>query len=261
MKKILIIPERGNLDRDIELANKYSLGFEYNDFFLPTVLDNDKVINEIVDIYNQNNKNIDYTTSHGAFFDVIPFSVDSKIKEISEYRIKQSIEVAQRVGAKSVVFHTNYNPFFKAKGYIDEWLIQNEEFWGTLLNKYSDINLYLENMFDATPDIMAELASRLEKYKNFGICLDYAHASITNIPAKEWAKVLGKYVKHIHLNDNDLVSDLHMAWGEGKIDHNGFYEMYDKYMKGATVLVENSCYDDKVKAINRLVADGFMDKR
>ena len=40
MKKLLMIPDRYHLEADVELAKKYSLGYEYNDFFNPSVLDN-----------------------------------------------------------------------------------------------------------------------------------------------------------------------------------------------------------------------------
>ena len=33
MKKLLVIPDRNNLDESIKLAGEYDLGFEYNDYF------------------------------------------------------------------------------------------------------------------------------------------------------------------------------------------------------------------------------------
>ena len=145
MKQILIIPDKDNIEGSLSIAKKYSLGFEYNDFFYPDVLDDEKRLNEIIKEY----KKYDlphYSTVHGAFFDVIPFSLDSKIKEVSELRIEQSIATAYRIGAKAVVFHTNYNPFLNVSAYIEGWIKVNVKFWSEMLEKYPDIYIYLENI-------------------------------------------------------------------------------------------------------------------
>ena len=234
MKNILIIPDKDNINRDLELVDKYSVGFEYNDFFNPSIIDDVCKVKELVDFYNENNSNI-YSTCHGCFYDVIPFSIDEKIKEIALLRIEQSIDVSKRLGAKGVVFNTNYNSFFKAEAYIEQWLDLNTVFWGNILIKHNDINIYIENMFEENPDVIEQLAQRLCHYQNFGICLDYAHAAIGQVAPEEWARRIGKYVKHIHINDNDLISDLHLAWGRGKIDRNVFYKCYEKYMPDAVV--------------------------
>lgn len=258
MKQILIIPNRMHLKTCLELAKEYQLGFEYNDFFMPDVLDDGNQLLDIIQEY-QGEALPAYCTMHGAFFDVIPFSVDKKIQKISNLRIEQSLGVARRVGAKAVVFHTNYDPFLNSKSYIESWLDINESYWSHVLEQNNDINIYLENMFDTTPDIMVELSKRLCKYENFGICLDWAHASISKVAPEIWAEKLGKYVKHVHINDNDLVSDLHLAWGDGKINRQAFYECYEKYLNNATVLIETSPMENKIHSLELLKKEGFLE--
>lgn len=257
MKQLLIIPRFNELSRSLELADRYDLGFEFNDFFTPDILDDDSRRVKITEEYKRAGLP-NYRTSHGAFFDVIPFSPDTKIREISDLRIKQSITAAQELGAAAVVFHTNYNPFLSTKSYIDGWIEQNSAYWGGILDGFSDINIYLENMFDTSPDIMAELAERLCVHQNFGICFDYAHAALTAVPQKEWAERLCKYVKHIHINDNDLKSDLHLAVGDGRIDWNEFYQLYEKYLSGATVLIETSQLENQQRSLEFLRENGFV---
>lgn len=257
MKQLLIIPDIDNIHESLSLADKFSLGFEYNDFFNPDILSNEQRIDSIIKLYKEKNMP-GVCTLHGAFFDVIPFSLDPKIREISIYRIEQSIEIALKVGAKAVVFHTNYNPFLNTKVYIEGWLKENRDFWSSILEKYPDMNIYLENMFDLTPDIMMELASILSKYDNFGVCLDYAHASISKVHPRVWVEKLGKYVKHIHINDNDLFSDLHLAWGDGNINRKDFYELYDKHMSAATVLIETTSIENQMRSLKILKKEGFI---
>lgn len=257
MRQILIIPDVHNLQDSLLLAHKYSLGFEYNDFYNPAVLDDDSKMQDIVSTYLKETLP-KYCTIHGTFFDIIPFSVDSRIRDIADLRIEQSIEAAKRVGALAVVFHTNYNPFLNTEIYIEGWIKQNAEYWSGVLERHPEISIYLENMFDTTPDIMERLSERLCEYSNYGVCLDYAHASISKCEPKEWARRLGKYVKHIHINDNDLVSDLHLAWGSGKMDREGFYESYERYMGNATVLIETTSIENQIRSLEVLTTDGFL---
>lgn len=257
MKQVLMIPDRNRPMETLALAETYHLGFEYNDFFSPKILDDEQKQEELIREYGQY-RLLSYTTLHGAFFDVIPCSLDEQIKRISVLRIRQSIEIAKRLGSKAVVFHTNYNPFLNTKSYIEKWIEDNITFWRGMLQENQDICIYLENMFDTSPDLIEELSQELSKYQNYGVCLDYGHAAISKTALVEWAKRLGRFVKHIHLNDNDLVSDLHLPWGDGKIERKSFYESYDAYMGNATILIENASIEDASRSLLRLVEDGFI---
>lgn len=259
MKQILVIPNRNQIEESLEIAREYDLGFEYNDFFIPDILDDEKELEKIIAQYRQHELPA-YTTLHGAFFDVIPFSVDARIREIGHLRIEQSIEAAKKIGAKAVIFHTNYDPFLNTREYIENWIQTNAELWGKVLEAHPDINIYLENMFDVSPAIIEILSEKLSKYSNYGVCLDYAHASISKVSPELWAERLGKYVKHIHINDNDLVSDLHLAWGDGKIDRKKFYELYEKYLSNATILIETTSLENQIRSLEFLKDEGFIGK-
>lgn len=257
MKKILIIPDRNDLKNTFDLQKEYNLGFEYNDFFMPDILDDIETQDKIIKEYNLHNLP-EYTTMHGAFFDVTPISIDEKIKEISLLRITQSISVARKIGAKAIVFHTNYNPFLNTEEYIKDFVKQNVLFWREILSGNKDINIYLENMFDCDPFVIKQIAEGLNNNDNFGVCLDWAHASISRIKPSEWAKDLGEYTKHVHINDNDLISDLHSAWGSGKVDRFSFYECYEKYFNNATILIETNSFENKKKSLEQLKRDKFI---
>ena len=259
MKKVLIIPNRKYLTDCLELANKYDLGFEYNDFYVPNVLDNEAEREQIVAEYRR----VDlpsHNTLHGAFYDVIPFSVDAKIREIADLRIKQSIDSAKIMDAKAVIFHTAYNSNLNSKGYVEAWLDTNEAYWEKVLKENPDMDIYLENTFESGPEILEKLSRRLCKYENYGVCFDYAHAALAETPVDTWAEALGKYVKHIHINDNDGKSDLHLAWGDGTLDREKFYECYEKYMQGATVLIETMTQENVKRSLEVLRTEGFLNE-
>lgn len=257
MKRILIIPQIKKLSESLSLAEEYGAGFEYNDFFMPDILDSKQLSDDLIQKY-LTTRLPEYCTLHGAFFDVIPFSPDEKIRETADLRIGQSIDAAEKIGAKAVIFHTNYNPFLNTAGYIESWIGQNEKYWSGVLQKHPGIEIYFENMFDTSPDVLAELAQRLCRFDNFGVCFDYAHAAITDIPHKTWAKMLGQYTKHIHINDNDLKSDLHLAIGDGQINFSEFYELYEKYLNNASVLIETSSTEAQRRSLERFQRDGFI---
>ena len=183
--KFLIIPQLGALEESLALAEEYGLGFEYNDFFIPDIMDDEKLADDIIRRYKAQ-KLPEYCTMHGAFFDVIIFSSDKKIRKISEERIIRSLDIVREIGAKGVVFHTNLNPDLTSESYIKSWLDINESFWRMTLPKYPDLEIYMENMFDRTPDMLCGLAKRLEDITNFGVCFDYAHAAVYGSDIDGW---------------------------------------------------------------------------
>lgn len=249
VKKLLIIPDKDNLEAYLEIAKNNNLGFEYNDFFLPHILDDEKKVADTINYYKSQIDLPDYCTSHGAFLDVTIFSDDRKIYEVSDCRIEQSLNIAQELGVKGVVFHTNYIPNFTLESYRKSWVERNYLYWSEKLRKYPQMNIYMENMFDTDWELLAELAEKLSVYDNFGICFDYAHAHVFGDEKKIdcWVEAFAPYVKHIHINDNDFKSDLHLALGEGIIDWNKFKEHYEGHFYDATVLLELKGVD-KVKA-------------
>lgn len=260
MKQLLVIPQLNDMQNTIALAEEYSLGYEYNDFFDPNVLDDSRRVSELAEQYRAYEKQFrpGAVTLHGAFFDVIPFSMDKRIAEISAMRIEQSIAAAELMGARGVVFHTNYDPFLCIPSYIEYWINRNADFWGGVLSAHGNIQIWLENMFDTAPDIMLELSGRLCRHENFGVCLDYAHASLSKVPAPVWAEKLGKYVRHVHINDNDLAADLHLAWGDGRIIRSEFYECFNKFLDEPTVLVETSSVESQRRSLETLDREGFL---
>lgn len=257
MSKFLIVPRISELQKSIELAAEYDMGFEFNDFFFPAVLDSRENIRNITDSY-LSCRLPDVLTSHGDFFDVIVFSDDTLIRDISEKRVVQSIEASRGVGADAVVFHTNHSPFIKTPMYLRNWENRNYDFWCRILEQYPDMSIYMENMFDDVPDVLAGLAERLKGYPNFGVCLDYAHACVFGGDVDNWVDVLHPYVKHLHINDNDLKEDLHLPVGDGLIDWEKFSSHFNRSFTECTVLIEVSSVDSQRRSAEYLRKAGLL---
>ena len=254
MPSFLIIPDRKNMDESYELADRYGLGFEFNDFFSPGALDDAAGTDAVIDEYmrEEGRRLPSLRTSHGDFFDVLVFSEDARIREISEERIRQSIAISEKLKAKGTIFHSNICAELHMESYINNWIDKNEAFWKRICAHFPDMEFYLENMFDSDPEPIRELAVRMKDVPNFGICLDYAHAALTTTSEEIWYESLAPYIRHMHINDNDLISDLHLAAGDGNIDYTKFKTLSEKYDTEGRILLEVNGIDNLNALINAI---------
>ncbi len=230
----LIVPDIENLEESLAIAKEYDLGFEFNDFCLPVDYED---IDRAISKYKSSSLPR-VKTLHGAFLDIVVYSADPKIKQLSRERVIESMNYAQIMEVTGVVFHTNFIPTFNLKSYLDYWVDENESFFSQMLEKYPSINIYMENMFDLNPELLSRLASRLSHHKNFGICFDFGHASLSDTPISEWLDKLHPYIKHCHVNDNDRKSDLHAPLGTKALDFHEFFNGLKRYQITPTILLE-----------------------
>lgn len=249
MKSVYIIPKREQIEESLQLSEKYHAYFEYNDFFLPFVLDDEEKKKELIDFYKSLPRDRSRDTMHGAFLDVTLHSSDARIREVSELRVRQSMEIASKLGIRGVIFHTNMIANFKEPGYLKNWVTANAAFYRKMLAEYPGIYIYLENMFDYDPDLLVALAKEMKEEAYFGVCLDYAHAAISKVSAKEWLEVLKPYIKHMHINDNNLQDDLHKAMGQGEIDYKEYTKFMNQQEMKVSVLVEVSQLEDQITSL------------
>ncbi len=212
MNQLSCIPFLDELDCYVKFAEEYQAAFEYNEFYVPAIMDDPASIQNIIKRYKSTGRDCSKDTLHGAFFDVCINSGDPKIFKVSDYRVHQSMEIAQQIGVKAVIFHTNYIVNFKLKSYLNTWLNLNEIYWRKILEEYPDQMIYIENMFDEAPRMLTQLAFKMQDEPRFGVCFDLAHAKISGTPIADWFDCLSPYIVHMHINDNDGVEDSHSRY-------------------------------------------------
>lgn len=249
MIEFYIIPDAKNLQGTEQYAKEQGVLFEYNDFFHPEVLENTVRIEEGIHAYCELDRDRSRDTMHGAFFDVTVFSYDEKIREISFMRMQQSMEIAKRLGVRAVIFHGNYLPFLKGNYYDENWLKWTEKAVRRLTKDFPETEIYLENMFEDSPEMLGKLAERLQDVPSFGICLDYAHALLCSDGGEPWFASLSPYIRHIHVNDHCFTGDVHFVPGDGMTDWNLFFRLKERYAPEATVLCEVSGLDAAKRGI------------
>lgn len=227
---IEIIPDIDRIEEYAELAKQYSLGFEYNDFFNPDLLDDEAGIRERIRQYRQLGRPEKTDTMHGAFFDIVPFSWDSGISRHSLYRMQQSVEIAAELGCRAVIFHAGLRPEFAGgERYYRNWL-ETMASAARKLAAQSDVDIYYENVQETSPAELAELADSLRDETHFGICVDIAHMILTKgASSEEWIRRLAPYIRHFHLNDCHLKTDDHLALGCGDIDWGEVFGQIRQY--------------------------------
>ncbi|MDE6601363.1 MAG: sugar phosphate isomerase/epimerase [Lachnospiraceae bacterium] len=267
MSKLYLVPDRKDMERMCGLAAEYGCAFEYNDFYIAKVMDDAGEQERIITDYRRYRKEcpennfperfFSADTMHGAFLDVTIHSDDPLIRDASMLRVRQSMEIAKNMGLKGVVFHTGRLAGFRAPDYLRNWRDRNEAFFTEIAHRYPAQQIYMENMFDEAPDILAGLAEKMRDVKNFGVCLDYAHAMLSKCPGREWIEALAPYIRHMHINDNDLQNDLHLAVGAGKLDWQEFDHLIRQYRVEAPVLVEVSGYEAQRESLQYMKHHGI----
>lgn len=244
-----IIPEYENIEKSLELAKKYNAAFEYNDFFKPQVFEDEDILEERIQFYLGLNRDRSRDTLHGSFLDLCIASQDSTIREYSIERIAKSMEIGDRLGVRGVVFHTGLIGGLTVEYYINGWVDAAAKVFGALAKQYPHMMIYLENSFEFSPDAFLRLMNKVKDVPNIKVCLDYGHAALTYTGLDEWVEKLEPYIAHMHVNDNDLKTDLHMAPGEGKIDFAKFKELMTKYDVNVPILLEVSGFERQEKAL------------
>ncbi|HJJ30745.1 MAG TPA: sugar phosphate isomerase/epimerase [Methanocorpusculum sp.] len=139
---------------------------------------------------------------------------NEKIRAASVEVIAELAEIADRINAEVLVLHPGYcleKAFFSAS---ETALLRSIDELGKLQEEYT-VRFTMENMgsldclhfrFPAFLDVVRDAG--------LGFCLDVGHAFLNGA----LDEFLQKHPDHLHLHDNDGVSDLHGACGSGKID-------------------------------------------
>ena len=260
MGMLYLIPNPHRMEESAELAERTGACFEYNDFFSPQLLDNREMLAERIRMYASLSRDRSRDTLHGAFFDVTVHSDDPGIREVSEKRIWQSMECAQTLGVRAVIFHTGTIPNFSSAIYESNWLERNSAFFRRVAQAYPNIGILMENMFDMRPDLLSALAAEMQDVQQFGVCLDWSHAAVFGSSFGEpeaWFDVLAPYIRHLHINDHDGLRDLHLPVGEGITNWTAFSEKLRSGKAEPSVLIETTSTEAQLASLKYMKEKGI----
>lgn len=194
---------------------------EVQDFIMPDNLESKEIIDQYQGMLSDFSGEV---TLHGPYLNLVPTSIDKKVKDVAEYRYLQAVDAAMKLGANKLVIHSFYDTNTGYAQYDDLWLDGNILFWNAFLQKIkgSGVTILLENVYDKTPVTFAKLMEYLDS-SQISSCIDIGHCNcMANSKPDEWIKrVRGHY---FHINDNDGTRDGHLVPGKGNIDFHRITE-------------------------------------
>lgn len=176
---------------------------------------------------------------HAPFNELHPAAIDPKIKAIAHERYQQAYHLArEHYQINKMIVHSGYLPYVYYKVWHQE---KSVEFWKQYMDgKPESFTLCIENVLEDEPYMMAKIAEEVGR-PNVKLCLDLGHANcMSGLPAKEWIRVMGPYIGHLHIHNNDGSHDQHNALSEGTLDMARVLEDIDRYCeKTATITIES----------------------
>lgn len=222
MSKVFIQPTVDTYALYRRFADKHDLSLELVDFASP------KVINDVHEYHKRETFYLDALSSfkrsltmHGAFIDMQIHSPIQEIRQIARQIIIKNMETAQKLGAESIVFHTNFNPVIRNPIYRKLWVDASVSFWQEISVRYPT-EILLENMWEADILHLQLLMDKLESAQ-INLCFDTGHHHVfSKQPVADWFAAFPNRITYLHLNDNHGYVDEELAIGDGSINWEQF---------------------------------------
>ena len=186
---------------------------------------------------------------HSPFMDVNIAALQDKSRSNSIKQIKDSIDLANKIDAETVVVHPGLAPYLANKYFLDKvYEFSNESI--KELGEYGKdlgVSTAIENM----PTFEGMIYQNLEKLHDtlisydMAMTLDIGHANHAGYSPDA---MYFSSIKHIHAHDNFGDDDAHLALGEGSIDFKGIINDLKKNNYDGIYIIEVNDFDSIKKS-------------
>lgn len=252
--KVYISSEFKEFSDFIEIAREGGYGIEIQAFALPEIMYG-QWMKHLISYKEQLKDFPNGIAFHNPFFSTVAVSGDYKVVENSREKMRYGFMVAKELGARHVVAHFNWWPFFRGDSlgdYVDGQL----RFWDEFINfsEKENIILVMENTTEPNPEYIVPILEKANS-PNFQMNWDIGHANVfSNIPLVDWIPAVKNFLKYIHFHNNDGTSDQH-RWNEsGSIDYEAIFKKLSETDLHPIVTTEIYRRDELLNALN------FIDK-
>lgn len=234
------------------VAKKFGFGIELDDYaYFNANIDLDEgktLFDRCVGLIQGCNKLIFHGAILGTDLKMLAEASTSDI--IALYN--QSFATAEALGINHIVFHSDYIPGHSNRR---EWLHRSIALWQEYMSdKPENLYIYIENFVDNDPYIMAELCEKIND-KRVMLCLDTGHAcSNSNVDVADWISILGSFIGHTHIHNNDGNWDYHWPLGKGILDMEQILHLLEAKTLNTTYTIEA----DYSLSLEWLLAHGFL---
>ena len=242
-----------DIKKAVELANELDLGLEISRFGKLKELD--EKYNETLDIYEDAIKDLkNDLTLHGFFSNLCPVSKDKGIKDISIKRYYQSLEIASRLGAKKVVFHTCFNNLLKQQVYRDNFFHGTVEFYNEIIPLFEERGIIatIENVHEPNNEMIRNIIAAVNS-PNLKATLDIGHCNLhSEIKPSGWIKDYGIMLSHMHFHNNFSDEDAHQSLKRGTVDIKDVMLSLKELQIYPTITFEIFNKEELIESINYL---------
>jgi sugar phosphate isomerase/epimerase len=170
---------------------------------------------------------------HTAWY--LPIGSPSKLlREAAVLEAKRYFEVFAKLNIKYVTIHANWPPgMFSAKEGI-KFQVQTLKKLVNEAKKYGISILY--EPIDTPNDNIENISEILKQVPELYLHIDIGHSNLYGRKPEQFIKKFHKKLKHIHLHDNNGISDLHLPIGTGNVDWENTIKVLKKCYRGTITL-------------------------
>jgi sugar phosphate isomerase/epimerase len=172
-------------------------------------------------------------------------------------RLTKSIVVAGQLGCRLWLFHpgsrTGLSHIYPGK----DWQL-NLDSVRTLLEtaRREGVEIAIENTPEPFPSLMKSVDDFHRFYEELDddieMVLDVAHANL-NKQIQDFLRQFSKKIVHMHVSDNNGISDLHLGIGHGNIDWKNVAKMVKTADYGNLIVIESTDHiTESIQALREL---------
>jgi hypothetical protein len=196
------------------------------------LIQNHKIVDqnqmEVINLETLMNSNINHVSDFhlnsnqilivdGPYIDMSPATQDLDIFEIVKRKVLNAIHEAHRLGAKEIIFLSNYIPNINISFYDDDFLQKSISFWKHMIKHSKDITISLCNTFEHNPKMMLDIYYGISS-KRFSLAFDMGHAlAYATIDLNAFYEQIKPYIHTVYIHSNDQKSDAHLSILKGNL--------------------------------------------
>ncbi len=194
---------------------------------------------ECVLLYERELRNVPLPCSlHGPFQDIVPHALDRDVRRIAEERVKETLEIGERLGIRRFVVHTGINTVVTDPKYYEEVVGRQVEFWSKIVAELPDVLICLENMWEPSPSLQLQILDTISS-PQVKACLDIGHANVySKVPLRQWIEELSPHLCHSHIHDNNGDVDAHLTVGSGTTRWTEFFDLAQSSLEDTVLILE-----------------------
>jgi len=157
---------------------------------------------------------------HGPFIAVNYCHDDHLMRDAVRIRLDMIFDVARKLRAETLILHSGLQSDVKKYDIYEDWIEATAKFWREEVKRYAGIGVkvVLENIVDDTPEFLQRVHDLVD-HSNLKICLDTGHVNVwSERTMDEWITGLGDRIGHVHVHNNNGLSDQHESLENGTLN-------------------------------------------